>query len=272
MASVSGRPLLWSFDASIYAEISESLRFGIQDDDVSRVVQLALDGSWDAADPKVFAYGGVAALEVRWREIGTLWSAELTKHGLQAFHMVAAMNFRDEFRSFKGHLSIQERIIERDALLNRLVDVAAATGFRAFGNAADVRLLTTEKTKAGKKKQLFQGAVKYALEQMPADCILALICDREQDAAGQCLQWTENLRQQHAEHAQRIFGVCFVDSAKVAAVQIADMYVYLLREDTERGIFRPSEPRNPLYLKMLGEDAHMWAKDITAEAFDDEVR
>ena len=219
------------------------------------LVQLALDGSWDGADARCFASGGVVGLQSHWMALGQSWEDILRPYGITSFHMVEAMNFRGQFERL-GREWGELRIAKRDQLLNDLVAVAEQTKFSALGLGADIRLFGEQKN-AVKKREIFQAVILDALESLHPNYRLGILCDREQDAH---LSWLENFMSRHTKHRERIWALCFVDDRYVPAVQVADLWTYLLREDSERNIFNPTEPENPLFTRLAataGKSQHI---------------
>ena len=212
------------------------------------LAQLALDGSWDSADARMFAYGGVVGMQSNWMYLTEKWQAILDNVGIESFHMVEAMNFRGQF-SRLGREWGAERIERRDRLLDELITCAERSNFSAFGLGADIRLLG-DQVKAAKKKEMFQAVVRDSIQNLDPSYRLAILCDREQDAALLFLGWLENLFLREPKQRTRVWAFCFIDDRYVAAAQLADIWVYLLREDSERRSFTPDVPPNPLFARL----------------------
>ena len=57
---------------------------------------------------------GVAATESVWLEMGTQWSAALSHHRVDRFHMVDLMSFNGEFRRARGWDSAKRKLLLQD--------------------------------------------------------------------------------------------------------------------------------------------------------------
>ena len=65
---------------------------------------------------------------------------------------------------------------------------------------------------------------------------------------------------------KRIWSICFVDDEVLHPVQLADMFVYLLREEGERQIYSSDQPKNPL-LERIGGRGKTQIHPVNAERF-----
>ena len=114
------------------------------------LIQVALDGSWDTSNARVYAYGGVGAIGPSWRAFGGEWVPILNRYGLRSFHMAEAMSFHGQFKPLAERWG-DEKESRRAALLDELIAVATKLEFVAFGSSATLTLMP-DKSRVARKK------------------------------------------------------------------------------------------------------------------------
>lgn len=177
------------------------------------IIQVSLDGSYSKAGraPRVFAYGGLFGYEGAWKELVPQWVKNLPPG--RSYYRTSELVGSEAFEETR----------------NRLVDVCVKADLTGFGTAAAADLLSDE-GEPQKKREIFMHVVKDLLRVVPPGVNVALVCDREQDLAKQIDAWLQRDR----AAADRIAGICYMNSRMSVQTQAADLLVGLLREHAER--------------------------------------
>jgi hypothetical protein len=207
--------------------------FGVFDNVPPPITQACLDGSYDGADitaDRMLAYGGLFGNEDAWHGLAAFWEPTLKGYGIDAFRTTELRHRRDI-----------------DAIREALAVEAHKCGLHGVAVVASEALLD-RKASAG-KRELFGSVVTQLLEAAPSFQNIALICDREQDLAGEVFAWMERLRWQSKQDVdrdlyERITGICWMNSRQTIQIQAADMVSGLARE-FGRALLRADDAEPP---------------------------
>jgi hypothetical protein len=214
--------------------------------------QVAFDSSGTFDRHPIVSYGGAVATLKQWSAFTEPWNEILQREELRYFKMAEAMKWYGEFVR-KYHDWGNERESRRNALLNRLVDLAERYEIRSTGAWLDTRSVNQEKSHTDKKMEALQGAVLTLLKSVPEGEHLALLFDEEMDIEPKVQRWVRHMRQRSEPKMGRIAAVCFVDDRLFPVVQLADMIAWLFREHGERVLASGDKdvPKVPLLEKLM---------------------
>jgi hypothetical protein len=219
------------------------------------ISQVFLDGSWPGDGSGCMAFGALAARQDPLIEFHLRWSALLDEYGLPALHMTELMSFRGPFNALAAEWG-DDRDAKRNALLSRFADVLCGSPQWAPScMVADIETFSA-KTRQAKKVELFQSLVRRILLHAPAGDTIFLLCDEEQDVDRDYLGWLRNLKLQDSKIRRQVVGISFVDDEVVLPIQAADMIAWVVRDERERQLYRPSELVNPSWSKLEARFSH----------------
>jgi len=222
------------------------------------VLRMALDGSGKYGDPrsKFVVYGGYISKPIRWDQFDNQWNKRLRKDDLKFFHMSEAMSLNGEFKKWRDKKDAQTK---RDQLIVDLCGLISQWTSAAIISPVSITefsgLSIQTKGKLEDPEYLaFEACMLNAMDYIAGSSdTLALLCDDEQKYAMKCYELLNKLKLRHTKLQNKITSICFADDKIFPALQAADIWVYVQRQEAIRERERPNDKCDPL-LTLLTKD------------------
>jgi hypothetical protein len=214
-------------------------------------IQVFFDESGHVADHPHVVFGGCVASSEAALAIGERWESTLKEYGLESISMKDAMGLHGNLRTWRTSGSRKEREDARDVLVLRLVK-EAILNVKFFVSC----IVTTEDFKGLPEKQRkalkdpeymgFEGCMLQVMSHEDAQDPIQICYDNAEEYAIEVLKLYKRMRVLNPEFKKRCANLTFAEDQFFAALQLADVYAYCIRES-----HRPDRELKPLVRKLL---------------------